>query len=807
MSRTIGWMTITKNEEDNIGKMLESVVPWVDSIVIVDTGSTDKTVEIAKNFDPKIQVIEVGDKFVHPLYEGGEPIFNFDEAKQFALDQLDTDYFGWTDADDTLENGQNLRKLVSEMEEKNLHAFYCRYIYWYDTNPDGSIKNINIEHLRERILKNDKTFKWIGKLHETLIAQRPINQSDTQEIIVLHHIGDPDMTQGLWRNIKYLQEIVLSENGKDPRNVYYLAKTFYDTHEELFYDYIVGLLIQYLEESGWAEERAQAWTYLAHIHFERKEYDLGIQAGLMAMQQNPKFPDPYILLALCYVGKRNWDLALHWARLASFVELPKTTLIIAPRDIQARILEVIWHSCLNTGRLDEAETANSKLLAIFPNGEVFKQREQLIKETKWNNILAHSIAKLAYHHQQKGNKAKLLSTVAAIPDEIASEPPMIDLRNDVMPPKIWGKKEIAIYCGPHFENWGSWSLEQGGIGGSEEAVILLSKELAKLGYEISVFGQPGEKVGKHDGVWYVPHYYFNGSDEFNIFISWRQSGMFDLPLNTKKWFLWMHDVANPADFTAARLQRMDKVIFLSKAHRETAPNIPDDKIFISSNGVTLPILQTEIVERDAHKMFYGSSYDRGLEHLLKMWPEIRKQVPDATLEICYGWKTFDAMLSNNPASMAWKAKIEELMKQDGIIHHDRLNQTQLCELMLKCSIWAYPTHFYEISCITAMRAQILGLVPVVVNYAALKETVKYGRKVEGDIYDKETKDEFLKQLVSALQTKTNRADMIKDAKVRFGWDKVAKSWADNLFKPEMPLQEAIKILTKHDPILGEFQPV
>lgn len=183
--------------------------------------------------------------------------------------------------------------------------------------------------------------------------------------------------------------------------------------------------------------------------------------------------------------------------------------------------------------------------------------------------------------------------------------------------------------------------------------------------------------------------------------------------------------------------------------------------------------------RNNKRIIYTSSYDRGLEHLLDMWPDIRKAVPDAELEVFYGWQLFDKFYSNNPASMSWKTKMVNLLGQEGIVKHGRLSQPELEEEMKTCGIWAYPTHFGEINCISAIKAQAFGCEPVVVDYAALKETVQYGRKVEGDIYDDETKEEFKKQLIDALQnpmSEEKRKEMIEWAKDKYTWAKIAKDW-------------------------------
>jgi glycosyltransferase involved in cell wall biosynthesis len=183
--------------------------------------------------------------------------------------------------------------------------------------------------------------------------------------------------------------------------------------------------------------------------------------------------------------------------------------------------------------------------------------------------------------------------------------------------------------------------------------------------------------------------------------------------------------------------------------------------------------------RDLHKVIYTSSYDRGLEHLLEMWPDIVKEVPDATLDIYYGWQLFDRFYTDNPSSMNWKKKMLEGMSYKGVTEHGRVPQPELKGIMEKCAIWAYPTHFGEINCISAMKAQAYGCMPVVINYAALQTTVQYGIKLDGDIYDQETKDKFKVALIDSLKNpmfENKRKEMMDWAQKKFAWSEVAKSW-------------------------------
>jgi len=215
------------------------------------------------------------------------------------------------------------------------------------------------------------------------------------------------------------------------------------------------------------------------------------------------------------------------------------------------------------------------------------------------------------------------------------------------------------------------------------------------------------------------------------------------------------------------------------------------------------------MKRNNFACIYTSSYDRGLEHLLKMWPDVKKAVPKAELNVFYGWQLFVKFYSDNPASMAWKDKMDKLMEADGVVHHGRISQPELEEWYKKCGIWSYPTHFGEISCISAMKAQAWGAIPVVINYAALETTVQHGIKVDGDIYEPEVQKEYKKKLITLLKDHKRqeeiRKPMMKWAKDKFSWANVAKQWTEEFKRDD--LKEAVDTILKVKPEAAKYLPV
>lgn len=182
------------------------------------------------------------------------------------------------------------------------------------------------------------------------------------------------------------------------------------------------------------------------------------------------------------------------------------------------------------------------------------------------------------------------------------------------------------------------------------------------------------------------------------------------------------------------------------------------------------------------KLIWKSSYDRGLQEMLEMWPMIKKELPDATLDIYYGWNLFDKNYGNNKQMMDWKTYILELMKQDGVAEHGRVSKTKLDAATSLADIWPYPTNWPETNCINALDSQKLGAVPVAMVHSGLLDTVFSGVMIPGMFSDGiDNKEVFVKELV-ALWKDQDRYEKEKKKGIEgakeFAWDKIASKWIE-----------------------------
>lgn len=162
------------------------------------------------------------------------------------------------------------------------------------------------------------------------------------------------------------------------------------------------------------------------------------------------------------------------------------------------------------------------------------------------------------------------------------------LRGQYFKPRVWGKQEICYYAnfgGSAIEKWSPRRLNTG-LGGSETAVVRLSEEWSKLGWEVTVYGDPGKERGLHGGVRYLPWYEFNIHDYFNIFIQWRGAYRSELArfVSARQYYLDLHDLFEQ-DRVTPNVHAVDGVMVKSKYHASLAPRIPPERMYVIGNGV------------------------------------------------------------------------------------------------------------------------------------------------------------------------------------------------------------------------------
>jgi glycosyltransferase involved in cell wall biosynthesis len=800
MNQQLALTFICYNETYELERMLRSIAPYVGGLFATWTGDNPKTEEILKKYnviyvkDNSASYI-IDEKMVEwlkiffgwtPEAKVGDRIFQFDKARNTSLELIPKSfkYFLWIDADDVFRGGDKLTAVLKRIDQSGANAMFLNYLYDVEVNDKGEISNILIQHLRERIILHNGQYKWIAPIHETLIPQSGDARQLEDKTCDIVHLSSREKKQGaISRNIKALEKSIYDLQGNDPRPIYYLAKAYFDLHIPESHVRAEKLIYRYLKTSGWAEERSQAYEYLSEIFRGRKELNKAIKAAHNALIESPKFPSTYLSLGLTYLLQGRNEEALFWTQLAAKVPIPQTTLVIQPRDMVARALEITFNVSMKTNQLDEAWASIMKLKDMFPNDENIQNQWKFIDGIKYQRELSKVYVGLAKVIEQSGDKHKLAALAEAAPKEIQDNPIISDFIKRVKPPRVWGDKEIAIYCGP---GWTVWSpkfydkkTNEIFIGGSEEAVILASRELSKRGYKVTVYGDPGEE-GNYDGVTYLNHFKFNVNDNFNILMVWRNISLFNFKFKARKTYLWLHDVPVALDYKKERLDNITKIMVLSKAQRELLPLVAEDKFFYTSNGYKEenPKIKSKNI---SSRCIWTSSYDRGLQHLLEVWENVKKEVPNAELRVFYGWQLFDKFYSNNPERMAWKKKMEDKMKELGVYHGGRLTQADIEKEYKQAGLWTYPTDFYEINCISAIKSQAYGAVPVTMNYAALKETVQHGVKVDGDIWDSETKQTYKNALIKAMKESFNREDMMKWAKEKYSWKTITSLWIKEFY--------------------------
>ena len=514
---------------------------------------------------------------------------------------------------------------------------------------------------------------------------------------------------------------------------------------------------------------------LFHILKEKKY-------ALEAFYLRPHFPDAYLKLGEFLYENKKYNEALTFLELGLQMPVPEKEIIAYnPREYDLFPMVTMAKIYFEQGKFEKAVLIVEKLAKMFPKEPMISELDKIIRKDMGEALEVDKYLKETEKIKDMGELEKYLDN---LPEKVASHPKMCYFRNSLFWKKESSGKDLVYYCGYTSKSWNPDVAMKDGVGGSEEAVINLSQKLAQKGWNITVYNNCG-KEGEWNGVKYRHYWKYNVKDKQDATILWRHPKPCDYEINSGKIYIDMHDVIGDAEFNKARLSKIDKVFVKTNAHRILFPSIPDEKIAVIPNGID-PTLFEDKVEKNPYLILNTSSPDRHLDATLDIFEELIKKQPEKPWKLgwYYGWGIYDQVHADNKEMMEFKnkcvARFEKLKAEGRAEGGQMINHKEIARKYLEAGVFLYPTQFYEIHCISAVKGQLAECAMVTSDFAALNETVIFGNKIHtnGERWGKESTfgDKQIGKYVEAIITTKAHPDQKKKMIDKFNWNKVGEQW-------------------------------
>lgn len=239
---------IIKNESLILDRCLSSITPAIDELIIVDTGSSDTSKQIAQQYNALIYDYTWND--------------NFSDARNFAFSKASMDYCLWMDADDVI-NKINMQKLLSLKQSLSADTDMVMFPYASNFSTSG---NPSFLYYRERLIKNNTGFLWEGVVHECITPKGNIVYSD---IIIEHRpIQSISHTE---RNLKIFNKYIQTGADLSPREQFYYARELMAAqHYAQAAEQFISIIYN---NNTWKENRIEACRNLSscYLHLGHNE--------------------------------------------------------------------------------------------------------------------------------------------------------------------------------------------------------------------------------------------------------------------------------------------------------------------------------------------------------------------------------------------------------------------------------------------------------------------------------------------------------------------------------------------------------
>ncbi len=334
---------IVRDEEDVLRRCLESAAPLVDEIIIADTGSKDKTCEIAREFTDQVYHFDWCDDFA--------------AARNFAFSKASKPFCMWLDADDVIlpEDQQKFLARKGELEQADVvmmpyHTGFDeagRVVYTFD---------------RERIVRNSPQYRWQGRIHEVIV---PAGRIVLWEAAVTHkklRVHDPD------RNLRIFEAMRAAGEEFSARDQYYYGR-------ELMFHHRIEEAKQVLEAflshpEGWVENKISACQDLARCHREAGDPGLAMQAVCRAFLYDIPRPVGCCQLGDYFRERGQYENAIFWYHLALSMKVKARGSFEQP-DYEGYIPYLQLCVCYDRlGRHETARRCNRLAWELKPDSEI-----------------------------------------------------------------------------------------------------------------------------------------------------------------------------------------------------------------------------------------------------------------------------------------------------------------------------------------------------------------------------------------------------------------------------------------------------
>jgi len=689
---------IVKDESHIILETLNKLISKIkfDYYIICDTGSSDNTTEIIKNF---FDTQGINGEIYNHIWK------DFGHNRSLALDcaYRKADYLLIFDADDSIEGDFVLpEKLTSD-------SYMLKF---------GDSFN---SYERMCLVKGTIKWKYIGVLHEYISADVPISK---ESIPGEYYIISGRTSSRNNNPNKYLHDAEILkkgyyealENGDNISNryVYYCANSYGDAGDK---QQAIKWYILTLKSNGWFDERYNSCLRLY-------EYTNDLKYLVLSYHHNPRRVEGIYKLIQHYCCEGNYTIAYNYYNFIK--EYYENEYIPGKDDLSTKLFakNMDYSFFLPYYMIIICEKVKNYELGI-------KMYEVIINKMNnpgqwWINNLLINFQFFMKHTSDQSFFQKFKKYLVFLKNE------GLTINHDYSCLK---NKTLLIYTGFSAYLWNMTYAEENALGGSERAVLYLSNNFSK-DYDIIISGDVLEET--RENIKFIHRFNLQNiikNTLFDCVIISRYVSFFTIypEYKSKKTILMAHDIhfmnnlegCKKNEYSIINENKIDYCVCLTKwqssEYSRLYPNLCD-KIILINNGINIDKFKSSFKIKNS--FIYTSCSFRGLGILVDLWPKIIKALPDATLNICSYYP-----FPENSEDHEINDKINKY--PNSIKHLGKLNPNSLYELMSTSEYWLYPCIFDETSCITAMEMLMSEIICLYYPRAGLTDTLgNYGIQIE-----------------------------------------------------------------------------